>query len=109
VVGYRAKWEEGSLEFDHTPRRFDFPPADQPLLDRLASLALRCWQVFGLRGYARVDFRIDEAGEPWILEINANPCLSPDAGFYAALQRGSLSFEEGIARILEDAILPNAG
>jgi len=109
MVGYRAKWEEGSFEFDHTPPRFDFPPSDRPLLDRLGGLALRCWQVFGLRGYARVDFRVDEAGEPWILEINANPCLSPDAGFYAALQRGSLCFEEGIARILQDAILPNGG
>ena len=109
MVGYRAKWEEGSFEFDHTPPRFDFPVGDQPLLDRLGGLALRCWQVFGLRGYARVDFRVDEAGEPWILEINANPCLSPDAGFYAALQWGSLGFKEGIARILQDAILPNAG
>ena len=109
MVGYRAKWEEGSFEFEHTPRRFDFAPSDRPLLDRLAHLALSCWRVFGVRGYARVDFRVDAAGEPWILEINANPCLSPDAGFAAALQRGSLRFEEGIARILQDAILPNAG
>jgi D-alanine-D-alanine ligase len=108
IVGYRAKWEAGSFEFDHTPHRFEFPPADRPLLDRLADLALKCWQVFELRGYARVDFRVDAAGEPWVLEINANPCLSPDAGFYAALERGALGFEEGIARILQDAILPNA-
>ena len=36
----------------------------------------------------RVDFRVDERGRPWILEINANPCLSPDAGFAAALATG---------------------
>jgi D-alanine-D-alanine ligase len=107
LVGYRAKWEEGSFEFQHTPRRFDFPAEDGPLLDRLREVALSCWRVFGLRGYGRVDFRVDEAGRPWVLEINTNPCLSPDAGFYAALQRASLHFQEGIARILHDAILLN--
>jgi D-alanine-D-alanine ligase len=105
LVGYRAKWEEDSFEFQHTPRQFDFSAEDGPLLDRLRQVALSCWRVFGLRGYARVDFRVDRSGQPWVLEINTNPCLSPDAGFYAALQRASLRFEEGIARILHDAIL----
>ncbi len=105
LVGYRAKWAEDSFEFQHTPRRFDLPAADGPLLDRLRQVAADCWHVFGLRGYARVDFRVDEAGQPWVLEINTNPCLSPDAGFYAAMQRAAIPFQEGIARILQDAIL----
>jgi D-alanine-D-alanine ligase len=50
-----------------------------------------------------VDFRIDAAGRPWILEINANPCLSPDAGFAAALQASGVSYPAAIARILTDA------
>jgi D-alanine-D-alanine ligase len=102
LVGCRAKWDEASFEFQHTPRRFDFPASDQPLLDRLRGLARECWDLFGLRGYARVDFRVDAAGKPWVLEINANPCLSPDAGFAAALDRAGIRFEEGIARILAD-------
>jgi D-alanine-D-alanine ligase len=48
-----------------------------------------------------VDFRVDPSGRPWILEINTNPCLSPDAGFAAALQQASIPFEQAIARILE--------
>ena len=51
------------------------------------------WMLFGLAGYARVDFRVDSAGEPWILEINTNPCLSPDAGFAAAVTQAGLSYE----------------
>jgi hypothetical protein len=45
---------------------------------------------------------VDGAGQPWILEINANPCLSPDAGFAAALDRASIPFDEAIQRILEE-------
>ncbi|HEX5679905.1 MAG TPA: D-alanine--D-alanine ligase [Desulfobacterales bacterium] len=102
IVGYRAKWDSDSYEFHHTPRRFDFPPEDAVLLARLRDLALRCWRLFGLNGYARVDFRIDAAGRPWILEINANPCLSPDAGFAAALDASGISYAGAVERILSD-------
>jgi D-alanine-D-alanine ligase len=103
VVDYLSKWVEDSFEFHHTPRCFDFPEEDAPLLLRVTDLALQCWRVFGLRGYARVDFRIDCAGEPWVLEVNTNPCLSPDGGFYAALERSGLSFAQAIERIIRDA------
>jgi D-alanine-D-alanine ligase len=102
IVGYRAKWDESSYEFHHTPRRFDFPPEDAALLKRLGGLAKECWRAFGLNGYARVDFRVDAGGQPWILEINANPCLSPDAGFAAALQASGVNYPAAIARILSD-------
>jgi len=102
IVGYRAKWDEDSFEYRHTPRSFDFRAEDAPLLEKLADLAVRCWRLFDLKGYARVDFRVDEMGRPWILEINANPCLSEDAGFYAAARRAGLKFNRVIERIIAD-------
>ncbi|MGB5984086.1 MAG: D-alanine--D-alanine ligase [Desulfobacterales bacterium] len=100
IVGYQAKWNSDSFAYHHTPRRFDFDSQDGPLLERLESMALRCWELFDLRGYARVDFRVDADRSPWVLEINANPCLSPDAGFAAALERAGLQFEDALARIV---------
>ncbi len=107
IVGYRAKWQAETFEYQNTPRRFDFPAADGPLLEELRRLSLACWAAFGLRGYARVDFRVDGEGRPWILEINTNPCLSPDAGFAAAVQQAGMPFHEAIRRIL-DAARPQA-
>ena len=104
IVGHDAKWNEHTAEYLNTPRRFTFTHGDQPLLDELQSLARRCWEVFGLRGYARVDFRVDADGQPWILEINANPCLSPDAGFAAAVAHAGLTFDTVVERILHDAL-----
>lgn len=104
VVGQRAKWAEGSFEFENTPRRFDFPAEDRPLLDELRRLAAAAWDLFRLAGYARVDFRVDLASRPWILEVNSNPCLSPDAGFAAALAQARIPFPEAVRRILDDAI-----
>jgi D-alanine-D-alanine ligase len=102
VVGYRAKWDEDSFEYKHTPRTFEFSAEDAPLLRKLMDMALACWQIFALKGYARVDFRVDETGKPWILEINTNPCLSPDGGFYAAAERDGLKFNRVIERIIAD-------
>ncbi|MCX7038744.1 MAG: D-alanine--D-alanine ligase, partial [Spirochaetes bacterium] len=102
VVGYRAKWVDGSFEYGNTQRRFSFPPEDQPLLAALADLARACWDLFGLRGYARVDFRVDQSGRPWILEINTNPCIAPDAGFMAAAAQAGLTIDEVVARIIAD-------
>jgi D-alanine-D-alanine ligase len=104
IVGHDAKWNESTMEYINTPRRFDFPLADRALLDELEALARRCWAAFDLHGYARVDFRVDNDGQPWILEVNANPCLSPDAGFAAALQQADLSFTDAVERIIADAL-----
>lgn len=100
IVDYRAKWDEDSYEFNHTPRRFDFDGQDTPLIGGLKDLAIRCWEVFGLAGYARVDFRVDGDGRPWILEVNTNPCLSPDAGFAAAAARAGFGMDDIVRRIL---------
>jgi len=104
IVGYRAKWDTSSYEYHHTPRRFDFPASDDPLVQLLKNLALRCWEVFGLKGYARIDFRVDLKGRPWILEVNTNPCLSPDAGFAAAIDRSGMTFVRAIESITVNGI-----
>jgi D-alanine-D-alanine ligase len=105
ILGYQAKWDESSFEYQNTERCFDFTPTDKPLLWTLRELAIRCWDCFEIRGFARVDFRVDESGQPWILEVNCNPCLSPDAGFAAAVHRAGLGFEDAVSRIIADAPL----
>jgi D-alanine-D-alanine ligase len=104
MVGYKAKWDERSSEFGRTPRTFEFAAGDAALLAELAAVSRRCWSLFGLRGHARVDFRVDARGTPWVLEVNANPCLSSDAGFAAAAARAGLSMRDTVARIVADTL-----
>jgi D-alanine-D-alanine ligase len=105
LLDYRAKWVEDSFEYDNTRRTLDMTSTDAALIARLQDIARQCWQLFGLRGYARVDFRVDNKGNPFVLEINANPCLSLEAGFAAALERASLKYHEAIAFLVNDALL----
>ena len=103
IVGYAAKWQEDSFECRNTVRRFVDPVSEVALCAELGQMSLRCWDIFQLRGYARVDFRVDAAGKPWVLEVNANPCISPDAGLAAALEQAGISYADGIERIVAAA------
>jgi len=104
MVGYKAKWDKESFEYKNTQRRLDFPDQDSALLARLSETALACWRAFGLGGYARVDFRVAEGGTPYVIDVNANPCLSPDAGLAAAARRAGLDYTSLVRRILDAAM-----
>ena len=105
IVGYRAKWDSDSFEYKNTQRCYVNEHQEAALIQRLKELALRCWDVFQLSGYARVDFRVDADEQPWILEVNANPCVSPDAGFAAAAQQSGLSYSQMIGAILDASLM----
>jgi len=100
IVGYAAKWDVDSFEYRNTVRSFAVEPE---LAKRAERLALACWQLFALDGYARVDFRVDSSGLLFVLEINANPCLSPDAGFAAALEHAGIAYGDAVAWLVADA------
>ncbi len=70
----------------------------------MAEISLQCWKIFDMNGYVRVDFRVDDQNRPWVLEVNANPCLSPDAGFVAACQQGGVNYTEMVKRIISAAL-----
>lgn len=98
IVGYAAKWDATAPEYHATQR--DFAAASERDRTRLTHAALDCWNAFGLAGYARVDFRMDAEGVPWVLEVNANPCLSSDAGFVAAAAEAGMRQADVVDAVL---------
>jgi D-alanine-D-alanine ligase len=104
IVGYAEKWDAAGAAYAATPRVFPDAPADRPLLAELARLAVAAWAVFGLAGYARLDFRVDAAGRPFIVDVNANPCLARDAGFCAAAGQAGMSQTAVVAHLIEAAL-----
>ena len=107
IVGYAAKWVESADEYRATQRAF--PRLAPALGEAIRQTALDCWHLFGLCGYARVDIRLDEQDRPQVLEVNANPCLSADAGFAAAAAEAGLPHDRVIERILHAALPQEAG
>lgn len=104
IMGWEAKWGEGTFAYDHTVRRFLTDPADEPLMVQVRDLVRRAWRICGLAGYARVDLRLDEAGQPCILEVNANPCIAEGAGLEVSAARAGIGPAALIQRILDAAL-----
>ncbi|GAB4290454.1 MAG: D-alanine--D-alanine ligase [Marinilabiliales bacterium] len=102
VVGYKAKWDENSEEFKQTNRSFGTLENNIPLKNRILEICNRSWKVFNLHGYARVDLRVDNNENIYILEINGNPCIAPDSGFVAAINYCGYTNQMMVNRILED-------
>jgi len=92
----------GSFEYENTIREFPRERLDPVLSQKITDITLKCWQVFGLKGYARVDMRIDKNDNPYVIEVNANPCMSPDSGLVAATDEAGLPFTEVLRRIISD-------
>lgn len=102
ILDWEAKWDEGSFAYQNTVRVF-LNGTETALRGHLEDVARVSWSACGLTGYGRVDIRLDEDAIPRVLEVNANPCISPDAGFAAAAARAGIEPHEVVRRILTAA------
>ncbi len=64
-------------------------------------LALRGFELLGGRGWGRIDFLMDEAGRPYLLEANTAPGMTDHSLVPMAAKAAGLSFEQLVLRILE--------
>lgn len=100
IVSYDAKWNEESFEYSHSVRYFENVEDDKILFEKLKKVTLQCWEKFQLNGYARVDYRVDKNNNVYVLELNVNPCISPDSGFYAACEKVGWSYTKMVETII---------
>lgn len=102
VVTYDAKWTPGAADYHATPARC---PAvvDEELGDEIRRVSLAAFRLLGCRDYARVDLRVDDTRRPYILEINANPDISPSAGLARAIRASGMGYDDFIVRLVETA------
>jgi D-alanine-D-alanine ligase len=103
IFTYGAKWRTGTPEYDQAQSRFptDLTPV---ILRKLNRLAMKAYRLLGCRDYARVDFRMDPSGKPYILEVNPNPDISMEADLTRCLESASLSHTEFIVRLVDQAL-----
>ncbi|MCC7013184.1 MAG: ATP-grasp domain-containing protein [Planctomycetes bacterium] len=103
LVTYAGKWIESSRDWALTqviPARA-LQPAQR---ERIEHVARATFEALGLCDYGRVDLRLDTAGEPYVIDVNPNPDISPGAGFQLAAARAGISHADIVQRIVESAL-----
>jgi D-alanine-D-alanine ligase len=103
IVSYRAKWDEESAFYKGT---VPVCPAEIPkrMEKRIREIALRSYRCVGCRDYGRVDLRTDARGGLFVLEVNPNCDISPNAGFARAARVAGYSYSDMILKISETAM-----
>jgi D-alanine-D-alanine ligase len=70
------------------------------LRESIQHLCKRAYRALELSGFARIDLRLDETGQPWVLEANPNPQIARGEDFAASAEAAGLSYEALLQRIL---------
>lgn len=92
VVSYKAKWDLESAEFMESPSALaTLPPAIEA---RCVEVAVAAFEALECRDYGRVDLRVDASGQPFVIDINPNCDLHPQAGFAKAAEAAGLSYAD---------------
>src|SRR5262245_61036973 len=103
IVSYAAKWDERHVDYVGTkpvPLR-DIAPK---LVAEIERVSIAAWRAVELRDYGRVDLRVDDAGVPWVIDVNPNPDISPDAGCTRAAAAAGLSHAQMVDKIARIAL-----
>jgi len=104
IASWEAKWgDEGDAkgaEFEGTESIF---PEDLPddLRDRMQKAAVESFHALRLRDYARIDMRVTDGGDIYIIEVNPNCYLEAKSEFARAAERDGLTYDALIGQIVE--------
>lgn len=102
IISYAAKWDEAHVDYDGT-KPVPMKGLTPALSAAIESTARASFLATGLRDFGRVDLRVDASGQPWVIDVNPNCDLSPDAGVARAARHAGIEYHELIGRILEIA------
>ena len=92
IVSYKAKWDVESDEYAGSPSELTELPAE--IEKRCVEVAMAAFEALECRDYGRVDLRVDSSGQPYVIDINPNCDLHPQAGFARAAEAAGLSYAE---------------
>ena len=98
LYDYECKYNQGMTEY--------FCPAniDKDLTKAIQESALKIHKLLGCRHYSRADFRLDENGKAWFLELNTLPGMTETSLVPKAAKASGLSFPELIQTIINEAL-----
>jgi D-alanine-D-alanine ligase len=103
IASWEAKWGDDTgagTEFEGTIAVFPEGLSEE-LTDRLQAVAVDAFHALRLRDYARIDLRVNERGEVFVIEVNPNCYLERDSEFARAAARGGFEYDALIGRIIE--------
>ncbi len=102
IVSYRAKWDLTSPECIDSPAQLCSLDSESEL--RVVRTAIAAFDALECRDYGRVDVRLSAEGEPYVIDINPNCDLHPDAGFAKGAAAAGIDYPALALQLVEIAL-----
>jgi D-alanine-D-alanine ligase len=103
IVSYAAKWDEAHVDYAGT-KPVPLRNATPELVAECERVARGAWLAVELRDYGRVDLRVDAHGHAWVIDVNPNPDISPDAGVCRAGAAAGMAYPQLVDRVAQIAL-----
>lgn len=103
IATQSAKWDEPYRKRKGIRNVFA-RPVSAAARDRIAQICQTAFRALWLRDYARIDLRLTESDELWVLEANANPFLSRGHEIANAAEKAGMPYPKFIQRIVDEAM-----
>ncbi len=104
IASWEAKWGSDGAgageEYAGTKSVFPEGIADD-LIARMQRVAVECFQALRLRDYARIDLRVTDSSDIYVIEVNPNPYLERESEFARAAERAGHAYDALISRIVD--------
>jgi D-alanine-D-alanine ligase len=100
IAGKEVKWEKETEAYRVT-KSAPAEDLDEETSKRLADTAIAAYQALKLRDYGRIDMRLTEKGDVYVIEANPNPWLSSSAEFVMAARKAGRSYSQLVGEIVE--------
>jgi D-alanine-D-alanine ligase len=107
VMDSKAKWDERSKEYKGT--RSVLAQLPDELRARLQKVAVDAYRALRVRDYGRVDIRLTDTGDIYVLEVNASCYLEKNSEFAMAAAAAGLDYTRLIERIVDLALARRKG
>ncbi len=103
LVTWDSKWVPDSADWNSMPV-ITQPQLSPQLRAHIEATALKTYRAFRCRDYARVDFRLSEDDQLWVVDVNPNPDITPEGGFAGSCYAAGYTYAEAISRIIRMAV-----
>ncbi len=84
-------------------------PLDAEVTAKVQAIALAAYRAIGCSGWGRVDLMLDEAMQPWLLEVNTSPGMTDHSLVPMAARAVGMSYASLVLRLLHEATLKLRG
>jgi D-alanine-D-alanine ligase len=103
IATYKAKWD-GNYRKRWGIKNHFAKALEAELQQHIDEVCKRAYRALNIRSYARFDLRVTAAGNAYVIEPNANPCIAKGDELAQSALKAGISYKSLIRKVVNQAL-----